>query len=105
MTELYDEYGVTCSECFAIVKHYVLADEIAYCEDHAPVSEVWLKFDAEDDEDPSHTATVTGDADRGYQVDWWHEDVGLVVTVDTVFLNLEDAHDWLESAGYADYTA
>lgn len=36
MTELYDEYGVTCSECFAIVKHYVLVDDVHYCADHAP---------------------------------------------------------------------
>lgn len=65
--------------------------------------ETWLKFDADDDEDPSHTATVERNDDEGYVVSWWHEDVGLVTDVN--FDTLEDAHAWLEDAGYADYTA
>lgn len=70
--------------------------------DDLPTEETWLMFDDPDDEEASHAASVTGN-DDGYVVSWWNEAVGLVTDVD--FDTLEDAHAWLERAGYADYTA
>ena len=66
------------------------------------VSETWLKFDAETDEEPSHAATVEKTT-YGYRVGWWNESVGLVTDVD--FSTLEDAHEFLERGGYSDFTA
>lgn len=74
-------------------------------DDDAPADfteETWLLFDAEDDEEASHAASVTK-TDDGYRVGWWNEAVGLVTNVD--FDKLEDAHYWLEDADYIDFTA
>lgn len=64
--------------------------------------QIWLKFDEEHDEDPSHAANIFPDGE-GARIEWWNEAVGLVTTVykDT----MADAEKWLESAGYQDFTA
>lgn len=64
--------------------------------------ETWLLFDDEDDEEASHAANVNRTRD-GFRVEWWNESVGQVTTVD--FDTLEEAHAWLETAGYRDFTA
>lgn len=64
--------------------------------------QIWLKFDAPDDEDASHAANIFDDGD-GARIEWWNEAVGLVTTVyrDTV----AEAEQFLESAGYENFTA
>lgn len=83
-------------------RHYVDPDHVTVGKPADFTEEIWLLFDAEDDEDASHEANVT-QTDRGYRVGWSHVDVGLVT--ERTFDTLEDAHAWLERAGYADYTA
>ena len=64
--------------------------------------QIWFKFDAPDDEEPSHTANIFTE-DDGARVEWWNEDVGLVTTEhhpDTA-----SAERALESSGYTDFTA
>ena len=63
--------------------------------------QIWLKFENDTDEEPTHGAHVFQD-DDGVRIVWWNEDVGLVFTVhrDTV----KDAERWLIGAGYADFT-
>ena len=65
--------------------------------------QIWLKFDEEHDEEPSHAANIFTDDDDGARIEWWNEAVGLVTTVykDTV----ADAEKWLEDAGYQDFTS
>lgn len=64
--------------------------------------QTWLKFDAPDDEEPTHGANIIEDR-SGVRIAWWNEAVGLVSTVpmDTV----KDAERWLMGAGYEDFTA
>lgn len=64
--------------------------------------QIWFKFDEDHDEDPTHTANIFDDED-GARIEWWNEAVGLVTTDyrDTV----AEAEQWLESAGYQDFTA
>ena len=64
--------------------------------------QIWLKFDEEHDEDPSHAANIFEDED-GARIEWWNEAVGLVTTEhhpDTA-----SAERALESSGYTDFTA
>ena len=64
--------------------------------------QIWLMFDEPDDEEASHAANIFDDGD-GARIEWWNEAVGLVTTVyrDTV----AEAEQFLESAGYENFTA
>lgn len=42
--------------------------------------DVWLKFDAESDETPSHEANTFLDGER-FRVEWYHVDVGQVTKI------------------------
>lgn len=61
------------------------------------MNDLWLKYDAPDDEEASHEANVTL-SETGFLVSWSHTAVGLVSTTD--FDTLSDAYDWLQKAGY-----
>ena len=67
-----------------------------------PMGDVWLKFDQPDDEEPTMEAN-TFKNDDGYEIQWYHVDVGLVNRVHTP--SLSDAHTWYEQHGFTDYTA
>lgn len=64
--------------------------------------QIWFKFDAPDDEDPSHTANVFTEED-GARIEWWNEDVGVVSTVNAS--SVRNAERWLTDRGFIDYTA
>ena len=69
------------------------------------IPEIWLAFDEGEFEEPTHTAVIEEDGvyGIGFRVSWWNESVGLVH--DLHFYTLEDAHESLTRAGYANYTA
>lgn len=85
-------------------RHYVDPDHVTVGRPEPFTGETWLLFDAEDDEEASHEANVDRhvDGDR-YVVGWSHTAVGLVT--ERAFDTLEDAHAWLEKAGYRDFTS
>ena len=64
--------------------------------------DVWLKFDNDSDELATYEAT-TFMTDTGYEIQWYHNDVGLVTSEQ--FDTLADAYDWYEANGYENYTA
>lgn len=64
--------------------------------------DVWLRFDSPEDEEASHEANTYRNEDGTYRVEWYHNAVGLVTTVD--FDTLADAYDWYEANGYQDFT-
>lgn len=64
--------------------------------------DVWLAFDDEGDE-ASHEANTYFDDNTGrYRVEWYSNAVGLVVREE--FDSYFDAQEWLERAGYIDFT-
>lgn len=63
--------------------------------------QTWFKFDAPDDEEPSHTALVFTE-DGETRIEWWNEDVGVVSTVDAS--SIRNAERWLTDRGFTDYT-
>lgn len=67
--------------------------------------DVWLKFDADDDDDeePSHEANTYDDGDDGYIVEWYHVAVGLVSS--KRFGSLDAAYAWYETNGFQDFTS
>ena len=67
-----------------------------------PVGDVWLKFDRADDEEPIMEAN-TFKNESGYEIEWYHVDVGVVTVV--AVQTLEAAHDWYQRNGFADFTA
>lgn len=72
--------------------------------DYEPL-DVWLKFDDPDDlEDAwaSHEAN-TYETSWGYEIRWYHNDVGLVTRVP--FATLEEAHKWYADNGFHDFTS
>ena len=64
--------------------------------------DVWLKFEHEDDEEPTYEANVFRTA-YGFRIEWYHVSVGQVTSVyhDTY----EEACVWLEEQGFRDFTA
>lgn len=64
--------------------------------------EVWLKFEDPEDEEAELEAFVY---ERGFIifVDWWHSAVGKVTR--RSYPNRYDAHKWLLSEGFENYTA
>ena len=67
-----------------------------------PTGDVWLKFDGPDDEEPTLEANTFKNED-GYEIQWYHVDVGLVNRVHATSLN--KVHAWYEQNGFADFTA
>ena len=67
-----------------------------------PMGDVWLKFDKADDEEPTTEANTFKNED-GYEIQWYHVDVGLVHSVHAPSLN--EVHAWYEQNGFTDFTA
>lgn len=73
--------------------------------------DTWLRLHDDEersDFDPLPDGTYPAEAntyltDTGYRVDWYLTAVGLVKSRE--FDTLADAYDWLESEGFANYTA
>ena len=66
------------------------------------MSETWLKFDSEYDEEPSHEANLFK-TELGYTVEWYHVSVGQITHAE--FDTIDEARTWLEEKGFADFTA
>ena len=67
-----------------------------------PTGDVWLKFDQADDEEPAMEANTFKNED-GYEIQWYHVDVGLVHRVPATSLN--DVLAWYVQNGFTDFTA
>ena len=71
--------------------------------------DVWLKWDAaqieEGDDDPlaTYEANTFKNADGTFRIEWYHNDVGQVTTVQVD--TYEEARAWLEGQGFQDFTA
>jgi len=65
--------------------------------------DVWLKFDAPDDEEASHEANTYRTPD-GYRVEWSHPAVGLISS-SQLFPTYPEACAWLTANGYQDFTS
>ena len=65
--------------------------------------DVWLKFDSDEDEEPTYEANTFKDPNGGYCVEWYHNDVGQVTEV--FFDTYREATRWLESEGFSDFTS
>jgi hypothetical protein len=65
--------------------------------------DVWLRFDAPDDEEASHEANTFRDVDGRYFVAWYHTAVGVVTHV--FFDTYEEACAWLTEQGYQDFSS
>ncbi len=70
--------------------------------DETPALDVWLLFDAPNDEEASHEANTFRDGD-GFRVDWYHVSVGQVTS--RQFATYEEATAWLTTGGYQNFTA
>lgn len=64
--------------------------------------QIWLKFDAPDDEEASHAANIITENGE-VRIEWWNEAVGLVRTVQAS--SVRNAERWLTDRGYIDFTA
>ena len=65
--------------------------------------ETWLRFDEDDDEEPTYEANVYREPDGTVSVRWSLVAVGLVTTVPCS--TRDAAREWLTSSGYVDFTA
>lgn len=68
--------------------------------DEEPI-DVWLRILGDDEEAEAEANTYL--TDTGYRVAWYLNSVGLVTNVE--FDTLADAYDWLEVAGFANFTS
>ena len=64
--------------------------------------DVWLKFDSDEDDEPTYEAN-TYPTESGFRIDWYHEGVAQVMSVD--FDTIEDVHAWYEAQGYSDFSS
>lgn len=65
--------------------------------------DVWLRFESDNDDEASHEAnTYFNDNTGRYRVEWYSNAVGLVTHEE--FDSYFDAQEWLERAGYIDFT-
>lgn len=64
--------------------------------------DVWLRFDSDEDEDPTHEANTFKVA-GGWEIHWYHNDVGQVTAEH--FHTLSDALAWYEANGYQDFSS
>jgi hypothetical protein len=63
---------------------------------------VWMLFDDEDDEEPSHEGNVFFNEDGTYRGEWENTSVGQIT--DRTFPTFPEAVAWLEDSGYIDMT-
>lgn len=63
--------------------------------------DVWLRIP--DGEEEAEAEANTYMTDTGFCVEWYLTAVGLVTCVE--FNTLADAHDWLESSGFENFSA
>lgn len=66
-------------------------------------TEVWMRFEADEDEEPTHEANISLDDDGDYMVE-----IDFVATSNVTehyFDTAEEARSFLENMGYDDYTA
>lgn len=65
--------------------------------------DVWLRFDDENDETATYEANTFRNPGGTFRIEWYHNDVGQVTTVDL------DTYDecvaWYETNGYRNFTA
>lgn len=66
------------------------------------VLDVWLKFDAPDDDEASHEANTWRTSD-GFRVEWCHTAVGQITCEQ--FPTYALAREWLTGNGYQDFTS
>ena len=66
------------------------------------MGDVWLKFDQADDEEPAMEANTFKNED-GYEIQWYHVDIGLVNSVHAP--SLSEVHAWYAQNGFTDFTA
>lgn len=64
--------------------------------------DVWLYFDADDDDESTLEAN-TYRTDVGFEIQWYHVDIGVVNRVQ--FDTLSDVYDWYASEGFEDYSS
>lgn len=64
--------------------------------------DVWLRFESDEDEEPTHEANTYAEGDR-FVIKWYHVDVGLVSAVR--FDTLDAVWAWYDANGYQDYSA
>jgi hypothetical protein len=64
--------------------------------------DVWLRFESDDDEEPSHEANTFRDSD-GFRVEWYHTAVGQVSS--RHFDTYADVQAWLISQGFSDFSS
>ena len=69
---------------------------------HKSMGDVWLKFDQADDEEPTMEANTFTNGE-GYEIEWYHVDVGLVHRVHAP--SLSEVHAWYAQNGFTDFTA
>lgn len=64
---------------------------------------VWLAFDSETDEEPSHEANIFRGGPSAFTVEHCHTGVGLITTEH--FDTLAQAEAWLTEAGFQDFSS
>lgn len=64
--------------------------------------DAWFKFETPADTEPLYEANTFWD-DRGYRIEWYHSDVGLVTEL--YFATYEDAEKWYAANGFEDYSS
>lgn len=67
------------------------------------INDVWLRFDAPDDDQAAYEANIRSSIGGGYRVEWYHTSVGLISS--QCFVTLDKARAWLMTAGYEDYSS
>ncbi len=65
--------------------------------------DVWLMFDADEDEDASHEANTYRTFSGGFRVEWSHTAVGLITSRE--FDTYAAAAAWLTAGGYQDFSS
>lgn len=65
--------------------------------------DVWLAFDSPEDEEASHEANIFYTTDGRFDVQWYHNAVGLVSHRE--FSTYAEAAKWLEDGGYQDFSS
>lgn len=69
----------------------------------AKALDVWLRFESDEDEEPTHEANTYREKDGGVRIEHYHTAVGLVSTVR--FPDYADAVDWYTANGYQDFSS
>lgn len=70
--------------------------------DNRTALDVWLKFDSDDDDEPTYEANTFALEDGTYCVEWYHSAVGKVSH--EWFGTYRGACSWYERHGYQDFS-